>query len=387
MPKPTQFFDKMELGGVNRTKDGYLTSMVKVSRTGIQLYPGAAVGMPDKEVVRVYRPEGEVFNKDSMKSYAYRPVTLDHPTEDVTAENWRDHGKGITGGDVIRDGDFVRVPLILMDAATISAVAAGKREVSMGYSAIVEFKDGVTEGGEPYDAIQRELRMNHLAIVSKARGGSDLRIGDEEGDPPMAERTVLLDGISVVTTEQGAQAIEKLQRDIKTLRDSNTAELATRDGTITQLKADISKKDGEMAVMKKQIDDGVMTPAKLDAAVISRAALIADAKKIAGDTLVTTGKTDSEIRRAAVATKLGDEAAKALDDAAIAGAFAYAAKDAGGSSQQNGNGNLQPLRNALSDSKQQQDASAAADKSWSDYVTDLTDGYKTKQPEKAAALG
>lgn len=379
-----QFFDKLTLDVGNRTKDGYLTATVKAARSGIQLYTGADLGMPDRQVVRVYRPPEEVFHKDALHSYAYRPVVVDHPIGDVTADNWRDLARGMTGGEIARDGDFVRVPLALMDAETIGLVASGKNQVSMGYTAELEFVDGTTPAGEPYDAIQRKQRMNHLAIVSSARGGSDLRIGDDnhEEDDDMPNRMVMVDGLSVETTDQGAQAIEKLLADRKAARDAATADATAKDATITQLRADIAKKDGETAVMKKQIEDGKMTPQKLDEAVVSRAALITDAKKIAGDDIVTTGKTDAEIRRAAIVHKLGDEAAKALDDAAIAGAFAYAAKDAG-TTQPNGSG-VQVLRTALSDTGNK-NARAEADKSWDTYKKSLEDGYKTQVPEKAAA--
>lgn len=375
-----QFQDKLILDGVTRTKDGFMTASVKAARTGIQIYTGAEVGMPDLATVRVYRPETEVFNKDSLHSYAWKPVTINHPTEDVTAKNWKDLARGYTGDEVARDGDFVRVPLALMDAAAIQAVEDGKREVSMGYSAILEFVDGITPSGEPFNAVQRELRMNHLAIVSAARGGSDLRVGDGEREPNMANKIVLVDGLQVETTEAGAQAIEKLMRDLKAVRDQGVVDLAAKDTQITTLKAEVSKKDGEMAVMKKQIDDGAMTPAKLDAAVLSRSALITDAKKIAGDNLVVKDRTDAEIRRAAIAAHLGDEEAKKMDDAAISGAFAFAAKAAGGTGPVN-NG-LQPLRQAIAGSQSVNDA-AEADKAWNDHVAGLQTAYKS--PSKVAA--
>lgn len=379
---PQQFYDKLTIDASARTKDGFLATSARVARTGIQLYKGSEVGKPDMPIVRVYRPPEAVFDEKSMRSMAFRPIVLGHGDGiDITSKNWRDRGRGMTGGDILRDGEFVRVPMVLMDEEAIARVEAGERELSWGYQAKIEFKDGLTpDTNEPYDAIQSELRMNHLAIVGAARGGSNLRIGDEAEEPDMANKIVMLDGLSVETTEAGAQAIEKLQRDIKGVRDQATADLATRDTTITQLKADVSKKDGEMAIMKKQIEDGVMTPAKLDAAVVARAAIIADAKKIGGENLVVAGKTDAEIRRAAIAIHLGDAEATKLDDAAIAGAFAFAAKQGGGTS----NGNVQPLRQALSSLPVNLgDAQKKADDAHALYVKDLQDGYKTPRQEEA----
>src|SRR5690606_31354603 len=113
-----QLFDTVTLDGLRRTQDGYLVADAKVARTGIQIYTGREVdpenkhGLRDKATVRVYRPEEEVFAQDAMHSFAYRPVTDDHPTEMVTADNWKALAVGQTGGEVARDGEFVRVPLV-----------------------------------------------------------------------------------------------------------------------------------------------------------------------------------------------------------------------------------------------------------------------------------
>jgi hypothetical protein len=60
--------------------------------------------------------------------------------------------------------------------------------------------------------------------------------------------------------------------------------------------------------------------------VADRATLVATAKAV-DPNVVTDGKTEAEIRKAVVEAKLGD-AAKALDDAGVAGAFAALSKDA-----------------------------------------------------------
>ncbi|HCF0513999.1 TPA: DUF2213 domain-containing protein, partial [Pseudomonas aeruginosa] len=169
--------DSVSVSGVRRTADGYLVADARVARTGIQEYLGSEVGKPDIPIVRVYRPPESVFAEDAMRSYAYRPMTNGHHGE-VTAENWKKLAIGQTGSEVLRDGDFVRVPLVLMDADAIRDYEAGKRELSMGLEAEVIFEDGVTPTGETYDARLGPMRMNHLALVDHARGGEQLRIGD-----------------------------------------------------------------------------------------------------------------------------------------------------------------------------------------------------------------
>ncbi|OQP86019.1 hypothetical protein BTR14_13125 [Rhizobium rhizosphaerae] len=171
--------DRLTIDATRRTHDGYLTVNARVARAGnIQIYTGAEVGKPDLETVRVYRPADEVFSADTMQSFAHRPVTLGHPSAPVTAATWKSVAKGWSDGEVARDGDFVRVSMLLADAETIQAVENGTRELSMGYDCTLDFTQGTTPAGEQYDAVQRGIRSNHIAVVPRARGGSDLRIGD-----------------------------------------------------------------------------------------------------------------------------------------------------------------------------------------------------------------
>lgn len=177
-----QFTDAAPIAGVRLTRDGYAVAEVRAARTGIQQYAGAEVGRPDLAVVNVYRPPESVFANDSMASYGFKPVTINHPAEGVTADSWKALAVGVVGGDVVRDGGFVKVPLALMDAAAIKAVQDGTREISMGYVCDLAFEDGVTPEGEPYQAIQKDIRINHLALVPKGRAGPQCRVGDAKPD-------------------------------------------------------------------------------------------------------------------------------------------------------------------------------------------------------------
>lgn len=328
--------DSVTASNVRRTADGYLVAEARVARTGIQDYLGIEIdpdnehGLRDKPIVKVYRPESSVFHKDAMQSYAYRPMTNGHPGgEGVNAKNWKDHAIGQTGGEVVRDGEFVKVPLVLMDAKAIEDYEAGKRELSMGYGAEVVFQDGQTPAGEHFDCYLGPMKMNHLSLEHRARGGEKLRIGDNDPTPPkgghhMADslRTVIVDGLSVQTTDQGAQAIDKLTKqladagvNIKTLTDAHAAAMAAKD-------ADLAKKDAEIDGLKaKQLSD-----ADIDKRVQARADLITKAKSIADADY--TGKGDAEIRKAVVIAKLGDAAIAGKTEAYIDARFDLLVEDA-----------------------------------------------------------
>lgn len=343
--------DTVTLVGDRRTtQDGYLVAAARISRTGIQQYLGSEMGRPDLSVVRVFRPEDEVFHADAMASMAHRPVTLDHPAEPVTAANWKAHSVGQIGGEVARDGEFVRVPLVLMDKGAIDAVQAGKRQLSVGYTTEIDWTAGTTADGQPYDAVQRRIRANHLAVVDAARAGPACRIGDSWSTPKpnSPERTdmtkqVTVDGITIDVNDTAYQVVSKLQENLA----KAVADLATSQAALATAQTTIQTRDGELAAEKQKLKDAEITPAKLDAAVATRAQVVADARKIAGDKLVVDGKTDLEIRRAAVTAKLGDAATKDMADAAIEGAFrALVPAGQGGG---NGGARPDPLRSALAD--------------------------------------
>src|SRR5690606_6822166 len=310
----------------------YLVADARVARTGIQEYLGSEIGRPDLRVVRVYRPEAEVFSRDAMSTYGYRPMTNNHPPEQVTADNWKDYAIGQTGGDVVRDGEFVRIPLVLMDSAAIRDYEAGKRELSMGYEAEIVFQDGVTPDGEKYDAIQKSLRMNHLALVDKARGGDQLRIGDQrnsgvldhaqnnpqhKGGHPMADtlRKVIIDGLTIETTEQGEQAIAKLQSAIADSARKRTDAEAVHAKALVDRAGEIAKLEAERDALRSQ----VLTDADIDARVQARADLVGKAKAIHDADY--SGMADAEIKAAVVKAKVGYEAVKNKPQAYIDARF------------------------------------------------------------------
>lgn len=169
---------------VRFTDDGYLVAMPRVARTGIQLYRGSELGLTGDEasrIIRVYRPEAEVFSTDSMATYAHKPMTDDHPPEAVNAKNWSRYGKGQMGDEIARDGQAIRVPMVLMDHGLVQKFRDGKAELSVGYGCDIEWTPGQTADGKKYDCSQKNIRINHCAVVDAARAGPEFRIGDGSG--------------------------------------------------------------------------------------------------------------------------------------------------------------------------------------------------------------
>lgn len=334
-----QFTDRLTLdGAIRRTADGYGVVSAKVARGGnVQIYLGSEVGMNDKAMVRVYRPEAEVFKKDAIASYAGVPVTINHPKSGVSAETWKDLAVGEVGDDVLRDGEFVRVPMMLRDAKAIKAVEDGKRELSMGYSAEITFADGVTPKGEAFDAIMSDFKMNHVAIVDQARGGEELRIGDgaerwgatpliedaTKGTRSMTTRTIIVDGLSVELTDKDAQIVQRAM-------DGLTKQIADLQAAAAEHAKAIAAKDAELAKKDAALDAEkakVLSDADLDKKVQARADLVTVAKTIAKDVKVE-GLSDAAIRKAVVAAKLGDAAIAGKPDAYVDARFDILVEDA-----------------------------------------------------------
>jgi len=155
----------------------------RAARTGVYQYAGAEIdpnnehGLRDTAVVNVLRDESEVFDERAVRSFIGKPITDDHPSQPVTADNWRTHARGTIMG-AMRDGEYLAFDLMLTDAPTVAKVNAGKRELSNGYACDVEFGDFTAADGTKCAARQTNITGNHIALVGRGRAGPTCRIGD-----------------------------------------------------------------------------------------------------------------------------------------------------------------------------------------------------------------
>ena len=423
-----QLFDKITLddeAAVRVTDDGYLVAMPRVARVGIQDYLGREVGKPEMGIVRVLRPADEVFSKDAMHSFAFRPITNDHPPEHVKASNWKKYAVGHSGGEIARDGDFMRVPLVMMDAQSIADVRAGKHELSAGYRCMLDWTPG-EYNGEKYDAVQRSIRGNHIAIVGQARGGDKLKIGDQlkealqtgevgqatrdtvkeviqqalngddaaksalreilkTGDTDMNDKTMTIidvDGVKVSMDETSAAIVNRHMRGLndklEAMQAGNTKALADAAKKVEELEEENEKlkkeketSDAKIAALESQVKDAQVTPAKLDQLVKDRALVVGKARAMVGDKLTVDGKTDGEIRRQVVDAKLGDTAKNWSDDKVEA---AFDTLTAAVKSEDSG---VERMRDAFSTPHNGQDKD-----NYSFYDSNISNAWKQEAPKQ-----
>lgn len=231
-PKLSQVIrlDSLPLNQTYFTPEGYLMDRPILTSTGIFEYSN-----PDGSVRRELRLPEEVFAAESLASYQGKPVIITHDAGLVDKDNVHKHQIGTILTSGYRSGDDVRAEIIIHD--TDEMRHCGLKELSLGYNLTLDETPGEWNG-QHYDAIQRDIRINHLALVREARAGEQARLNIDGRDPArtlkggkvMKKKTTpknarRADG--VLTPEELAKAIEEY----KARRAQRTAPKADEDPT------------------------------------------------------------------------------------------------------------------------------------------------------------
>jgi len=294
-------YDRMPLRA-NRTAEGFIQDTAVLTRTGIFEYRE-----PNGTIRREYRPPEEVFHADSLASFKGKPITDGHPGM-VTSKNAKLHTVGSILSEGRADGDNVICDLIIYDT---SPVDAGKKELSVGYQLDLDETPGEING-DRYDAIQRNIRVNHNALVPRGRAGNarlNLDAADAdttEEDTTMTMVKVRLDsGISYDAAPEVANALQATQDALTAARADIDKEKARADAAEAKLG------DAEKATDKIRADAAAAAKARIlleDSATKVGASFKPDAtdteirsaviKKVRGDSFDLTGKTDGYIEAA-----------------------------------------------------------------------------------------
>lgn len=160
--------DSVPLDMTYFTEEGYLIDHPIVTSVGIFVYHN-----PDGSERRELRLPEEVFAEKSLASYKGKPVIITHEAGYVDTENVQEENIGTILSNGYQDGNDVRAEIVIHDMDTVKKI--GLRELSCGYNLRLEETAGVWNG-QPYDAIQRDIEINHLALVDKARAGEQARL-------------------------------------------------------------------------------------------------------------------------------------------------------------------------------------------------------------------
>lgn len=286
-------YDSGKLRRPTTTSQGYLRADAYPTKAGIFTYTRA-----DGSKVRELRPESEVFSAESLSSLALAPVTDEHPPVALTSSNTRALAVGTVGELVKQDGEFVFASVQVTEPKVIDKVNSGKVQLSTGYNCDMDNTPGVWNG-KPYDAVQRNIRYNHLAIVERGRMGPSCGLHMDAEDAFQNEdsdfasnvarsgnvtmQKLKIDGVDYDASEAAAQAFAKFAS-------TSNAELAK-----AQARADSAEADSKKAQEALQVAND---PKRLADAVAARLTLERVASKAS---VKADGLSDDEIKRQVVA--------------------------------------------------------------------------------------
>lgn len=146
-----------------------------IAKAGVFDYLGAEIGDSNEEkIFKVFRPFEELEKvKDSFKG---KPIILTHqwvePDDMPTI-------RGSVTGEVVAEYPYLYADLTIYDGEAQDSIKNGSyQELSPAYLSDYVKQSGVTENGEKYDYIQKNIKFNHLALVDNGRTGKDLKVMD-----------------------------------------------------------------------------------------------------------------------------------------------------------------------------------------------------------------
>ena len=159
-----------------------------LTKVGVFPYLGSQISdklEPDK-IYQVLRPAEEIQSQETINSFKLLPIVDDHTmlgTGDgmMPAEEKGIHG--VIGENVKAKADMVVGDLKIYSETLKDLIENGKKDLSMGYFCDYDLTPG-TYKGQHYDAIQRNIRGNHVALVDEGRMGKDVCVMDEDLESP-----------------------------------------------------------------------------------------------------------------------------------------------------------------------------------------------------------
>jgi hypothetical protein len=317
----TDFFDLD--GATKRVKDedGFLRVPGVIAKGGnVQRYTAGELDLPGdpNRIVALYRPMDEVAK--AAPTFARKPITNGHPKGRwVSPDNWMGLGVGDSGETVTMDGDRMVSDLLFRDAASIRDLESGKVGLSNGYKFRFDDTKTTTPDGLAVDGWMTDIVGNHIALVSRGRGGPECVVADHDKGKSMEKRRIGNDEFEL--DPKVAVAIDGLLADQKTavgLASSAEQRAVSAEAEVKTHLAKIATMDAEIVALKKA------PPAEPSAETIEKAAearvsVCADAAILAPE-LKPAGKSPDAIRRDALTQATAtDGDVKSVVDSILAG--------------------------------------------------------------------
>lgn len=166
--------DEINLDSTYWTDEGYLIDSPIVTTVGVFEYKN-----PDGTKRRELRRPEDVFDPESLASFLGKPVLFTHAAGLVDKTNASKENIGTITSIGREEGDNVRCDIVIHNTEVLEKY--GYRALSLGYTQTFVEEPGEWEG-QPYDGYQTNIRINHLALVRKARAGENARLNIDSAD-------------------------------------------------------------------------------------------------------------------------------------------------------------------------------------------------------------
>lgn len=287
-------------------ENGYLDGQAIVTNVGVFTYRDGKGGF-----IRELRPPEEVFDEESLKTLQMLPLTHAHPKDLVDMGNIKKLQKGSTGDTVTANQYAVSVPMKVTDKDTIIDIKENnKKALSCGYKADLDFTPG-NWMGIPYDAIQRNIRYNHIAVgIEKGRAGDLAKMRFDSNDidenvhiidkretssknnnivlnkktdgkekkMPDNFRKIILDSVEYQAEKEVIDTLSKLKKDNASMKEQLKEVETNHKDALSKVEADRDTYKDKFESLEKESKDKELTDEQIRDAVNERVTLIDHAK-------------------------------------------------------------------------------------------------------------
>lgn len=246
---------------IHETPEGFLVCIgVPIARTGEMVYGEGETPLevgPDGRIL-IHREEAEVFRPETIASFEGKAVTITHPTEFVSPENWSELAKGILQnvrrGKDDQQNDLI-ADLLITDRTAIALVRNGLREVSCGYEA--EY----TQTGEG-KGLQTNIVGNHLALVDQGRAGASYAINDHKGKGSMKTLKERIQAIFAKAQDEAMSVAGDAEKPPEEKKEEKKSEDAGAYDELKKMVGDLGAKIEAMSGAPKDASPPASEPAK-----------------------------------------------------------------------------------------------------------------------------
>lgn len=297
-----QRYDFARLPKIKKTDEGFLEApQTYIASTGPQTYQH----IDGSSHIELRLPE-DVFSESALASIERKPVTVDHP-QFVKSDNAERHAVG-SASNARKDGAFLAADLTLWSDRAVDAAEHGISEISLGYQVNLEpipggvfKKDGHPLNGTRADFLQRDIRVNHIALVHRGRsnqGRQDrpvrLRLDSAGhqilGDSAPMEKVDMEEEITI------GGVVHKVSKEVA---DAYKADAEARQAVLSKEQARADAAEAEVKTLEDKQSDETRQDAEL-----KRLSLLTKVSQITGEEAADLVKLDEEALHSKAIVKL-----------------------------------------------------------------------------------